>query len=145
MMDTAIDGNWGKVFTRFRIGGVLVAAALLATACAGPKSGAAATPVTAPATLVSVVPVQEATIGQTQTLTGSVTAQDSLAVTPRQAGRLVTFPLKVGQTVQAGDIVAALDHSQADLTLESQQAALESAKAKLASEQAGPKPCDGKR
>lgn len=114
-----------------------IAGMLLVAACGKAGPSAAPTP-GQQATSVAVVKVEKANVRQVASFTGDVKAQATVAVQPKEAGRLVKVAATVGQAVQAGDVLAQIDHSRLDLALEQAQAQLQQAQAKLSSEQAGP-------
>src|SRR5713226_8989065 len=83
----------------------------------------------APATSVQVVPARQTDIRQALTYTGDVKAQSEINVLPKQGGRIVAMPVEVGAKVQAGDLIAQLEHTTLDLGLQQTQAQLQSARA----------------
>src|SRR5690348_4783922 len=93
---------------------------LVAAGC-GPR--VVATPV-APATSVQVSPARQTDIIQASTYTGDVKAQSDVNVLPKQSGRIVAMPADVGAKVQAGDLLAQIEHTTLDLGLQQAQAQL---------------------
>src|SRR5579859_2450225 len=115
--------------------------AFLLTACGGRpgQQGPAAQKPVGATVSVAVAPAEKANVTQTFTYTGDVKATSEISVMPKQSGRIVTMPVEVGSQVSAGDLIAALDHTTLDLTLQQAQAGLLAAQAKLATVQAGPR------
>ncbi len=58
------------------------------------------------------------TVSKTVTGSGQVSAENQLDVTSEASGRIIAINAKVGQTVQAGDLIATLDSRDALLDLE---------------------------
>jgi HlyD family secretion protein len=71
---------------------------------------------------------------------GSIEPRTSTDLTFEQSGRVVDVRVKVGDRVEAGDVLAQLDDRQLALKIPQAQAALEAARAKLAQLKAGPRP-----
>jgi HlyD family secretion protein len=125
---------------RFRLFSPLLAAALIVTACGQRPSGPqATTPTAAPTISVAVAPASKTTIVQTLTATGSVQALSEISVIPKQAGRIEKMPVDVGTRVKAGDVIAQLEHTTLDLSLQNAQAQLLTAQARLDTIKAGPR------
>lgn len=136
-----IDSPTGQSATRPSRLAVLAVlfVALLVTACgAGPGATPAAP--AAPAAPVTVAIAQQTTIAQVLTTTGDVKAVSEVSIVPKQPGRIEKMPVDVGTKVQSGDVLAQLDHTTLDLSVRGAQAQFQSAQAKLATVQAGPRP-----
>ncbi len=65
------------------------------------------------------------------TLTGTVTARQQAALSPRTSGLVATVHVDAGDHVKAGDKLVSLDSTLARLSVESAQAALEEARVRL--------------
>jgi HlyD family secretion protein len=114
----------------------LLLAAVVVAGC-GPR------PTTAPAapvTSVQVSPAHQADIIQALTYTGNVKAQSEVNVLPKQAGRIVSMSGDIGTKVQAGDVLAQIEHTTLDLGLQQAQAQLLTAQARVDTIKAGPRP-----
>src|SRR5262249_3242938 len=104
-----------------------ISATLVVTACGGGASGATAQaqakPTAAPAAIpIPAEPATRTDIQQSVSLTGSVTATNQISVLPQAAGRLESIYVDVGSAVKAGDVVAQLDSSSAQIAVQQQQA-----------------------
>lgn len=127
-----------------RILSILLAVAISATACGqapGQPPGGGPTGTPAPqAVAVVVAPATRTTITQTISGVGNVVADYQVNVVPKQSGRIESLNVDVGSKVTAGEVIAQLDHTTQDLSLESARAQLESAQANLAKITSGPRP-----
>ena len=121
-------------------------AVLVVTACTGGASGsttAQAKPTVAPAAMpITAEPATRTDIQQSISLTGSVTATNQISVLPQASGRLQNLLVDVGSAVKAGDVVAQLDQSSAEIAVQQQQASVVAAQASLSKILAGPKADD---
>ncbi len=127
-----------KMTRKAWLGSLFLFATLATTAC-GNSAAPATTKPAAPGIAVAVSPAQRGAIEQTFTFTGDVKAVSEVNVAPKESGRIVRMPVDVGAKVQAGDVIAELDHVSLDLNVRQAQAGLLTAQAKLASVQAGPR------
>jgi HlyD family secretion protein len=93
----------------------------------------------APLTSVQVVAAKQTDLRQALTYAGDVKSVSDVSVMPKQSGRIVSMPVDVGSKVQAGDVIAQLEHSTLDLSVESAQAQLQTAQARLDTVKAGPR------
>src|SRR5436190_22829099 len=120
--------------------------ALVLTACsggAGTAAAAQAKPTVAPVAIpITAEPVTRTDIQQTAALTASVTATNQISVLPQASGRLNDLCVDVGSSVKAGDVVAQLDSTSAEIAVQQQRASLIAAEAGLNKVQAGPKDDD---
>ena len=64
------------------------------------------------AAAVRVTPVQTATIENSVVITGDVLARNQVSIFPVMAGRLIEARLRVGDSVNRGDVVAMIDPSR---------------------------------
>lgn len=91
------------------------------------------------ATIVRTLPVQRGPISQVLSYTGDVRPKAQVAIIPKLAGRIETLDVNVGDTVRAGQQLAALDHEILDAQVAQAQSGVAVAQAKLASMEAGPR------
>ncbi len=111
----------------------------------GAGGGAAAQPkptTPPPAIPITAEPVKRSDITQSASFTGSVSATNQVAVLPQASGRVQTIYVDTGSEVHAGDVVAQLDPSSAQITVQQQQASLMSAEGSLNKILAGAKADD---
>ena len=94
----------------------------------------------APLTSVQVVPAKQTDLRQALTYAGDVKSVSDVSVMPKQSGRIVSMPVEVGSKIQAGDVIAQLEHTNLDLSLESAKAQLQTAQARVDTVKAGPRP-----
>lgn len=71
---------------------------------------------------------------------GSIEPRSRASLAFEIPGRVAEVPVKVGDTVEAGDVLARLDSEQLALQVQQSQAALASAEAQLGQLRAGPRP-----
>lgn len=71
---------------------------------------------------------------------GNVQPQSSVGLAFETPGRVTDVPIRVGDRVKTGDVLAQLDTSQLELQVHQAQAALAAAEAQLAQLEAGPRP-----
>jgi len=118
---------------------VILLLALVASAAAGYLGYQRFSPQKAVAAATATTPVSRGSITATVSTVGSTVATFQAKLAFESAGRLLALPVKVGDSVKAGDALARLD--SADLTLQVAQAevALEQAKVQLAQLKEGPK------
>ena len=79
------------------------------------------------------VKVARTTIRQTVASTGTVTATQQTNLSFQQSGQIVSIPVKVGDSVTAGQALATLDTTQLTIARDTAQSNLASARAKLQS------------
>src|SRR5262245_6135475 len=120
----------------------MLVAALLLAGCAGGGGGGAAAqakPTAAPVAIpITAEPVARTDIQQTAAFSGSVTATGQISVLPQASGKLQNLYVEVGRSVNAGDVVAELDSSSAQIAVQQQQASVMAAEASLNKVLAGP-------
>jgi HlyD family secretion protein len=98
---------------------------------------------TPPATpSVTTVPARLDTIVGVVNSTGQIAPWDQSKLSFRASGQIATMPVKVGDAVKKGDVVATLATTDLQIGVDQAQANLESAQAKLAQVQAGARPED---
>jgi RND family efflux transporter MFP subunit len=106
----------------------LLALALLLTGC---KREGDEVPVAEPIRPVRVMTVEEHAVGETATLTGTIQAEEDVALSFRIGGRLVERLVNVGDKVTVGQLVARLDESTWRDALQAARANLAAAMARL--------------
>lgn len=114
---------------------IVVAAALLVTACQGAPGGPTPTPKPAPTprpTPVQVAQVQTGDISTTASYAGSILAKNSVNVQAKTSGRILRLYVDVGSRVSAGDPIADLDRSALDAAVSQAEAGVAVAEARLA-------------
>jgi HlyD family secretion protein len=84
--------------------------------------------------------VERGTLLVAVSASGSVEPQSSVGLTFETPGRVTDVPVKVGDRVKIGDVLAQLDTRQLELQVHQAQAALAAAEAQLAQLEAGPRP-----
>lgn len=105
-----------------RLGGRWLAALwLIATAGCGEQQ-AAQTPPKPPPAPVRVATVEQQDVRRSATLVGTVEPWKRSVVASEMAGRVVAFPVKAGQQVERGDLLARLDTDTLMIQLESAMA-----------------------
>ena len=112
---------------------------LLLVACGRSPGQPAGVKPTPASVSVTTSPVTRMTLTQTIAATGNVAAVSEVNVIPQQPGRIEKLVVDVGSTVKAGDVIARLEHTTQDLTLETARSQLSAAQAKLATIKAGPR------
>jgi multidrug efflux pump subunit AcrA (membrane-fusion protein) len=100
------------------------------------KSGAAAT-VTAPARAVRVVPAAETTVARTVSATGTLAADEQIALGTKIVGRLAEISVDLGSVVKRGQPVARIDATDYQHRLDQAVAALRQARVRLGLPAAG--------
>lgn len=78
-----------------------------------------------------VAEVQKGTLVVSITGTGQVSTSNQLDVKPKVSGEILSVPVKNGQTVKAGALIAVVDPSQAQKTVRDAEANLQSAQLSL--------------
>jgi HlyD family secretion protein len=84
--------------------------------------------------------VERGTLLVAVSASGSIEPQSSVGLTFESPGQVTDVPVKVGNHVEAGDVLAQLDTRQLELQVHQAQATLAAAKAQLAQLKAGPQP-----
>jgi HlyD family secretion protein len=84
--------------------------------------------------------VERGTLLVAVSASGGVEPQSSVGLTFETPGRVTDVPVKVGDRVENGDLLAQLDTRQLELQVHQAQAALAAAEAQLAQIEAGPRP-----
>ena len=111
------------------VGVVLVAAAVLLAGCERDDGADTSPPPIRP---VRVVTVEELPGGETVTLTGTVQAKEDVSLSFRTGGQLIERLVNVGDTVEAGQVVARLDSEIEAQAVLAARANLAGARAQLA-------------
>lgn len=88
---------------------------------------------------VSTVPAQLGSITAVVNSTGQVAPWTQAKLTFGTSGRIAAIPVRVGDAVKKGDVLASLDTTDLKIDVEQAQASLDSAQAKLDAVQAGPR------
>ena len=104
--------------------GALIAATTVAACDKKPPSAAQVRP-------VRTTTVERSAQGETLSLTGQVRAKDQTDLAFRLDGRMIERPVRVGDVITAGQVVARLDPQNQENSLRSAKAALSSAEAVL--------------
>jgi hydrophobic/amphiphilic exporter-1 (mainly G- bacteria), HAE1 family len=112
------------------VAGTLIAGSLLLSAC-GAADTAKAAPAPAPVN-VATTEVKRDTVKATYEGSGAVDATDSVTVLPKVAGRIVSLNVEVGQRVEAGQVMAEIEHYTLDTQVAQAAAGIEVARARLA-------------
>jgi HlyD family secretion protein len=84
--------------------------------------------------------VERGTLLVAVSASGSVEPQNSVGLTFESPGQVTDVPVKVGDRVKTGDVLARLDTRQLELQVHQAQAALAAVEAQLAQLKAGPRP-----
>jgi HlyD family secretion protein len=113
----------------------LLAVTVIASACSKQPVASPAPPLTS----VQVVAAKQTDLRQALTYAGSVKAVSEVSVMPQQSGKITAMPIEVGSTVKAGDLIAQLEHTTLDLSLQAARAQLQTAQARLDTVKAGPR------
>lgn len=120
--------------------GLVAVLLLFLGACAAPRpdtgapTGQRARPTAQPGggTPVSVQPVEQGPITTTISYAGNVQSYYSVQVTPNATGQVEQLLADVGSVVKSGDLLAVLDRSQLQASVEQARGGLNTAEAKLA-------------
>lgn len=115
------------------LGGLWVFGALLAAGCArrsGPVEAAANNQAQEPVT-VRVARAETRRVARTISVTGSLSADETVTVSAEVAGRVSEMKVDFGQSVRQGDIIAELDKREFALQYERSRAALAQALARV--------------
>jgi multidrug efflux pump subunit AcrA (membrane-fusion protein) len=94
------------------------------------------------ATAYRFVAVQRGDLEATVATTGSLVPNNQAKLSFKTGGKLKELNVKVGDVVKAGTILAKIDTTDLEFTLQQSQVNLENAQLKLAQLQAGPTPQD---
>lgn len=108
----------------------------LAVVGCGPKPDAAPPAQQKQDPAVTTKAARSGDVSQTVSVTGSLVALQDVALSAKQAGRLVQVLVREGDTVKAGQILARVDDTDLRSQLRSSEAAVGSARAKLEQAQA---------
>jgi RND family efflux transporter MFP subunit len=121
----------GMVPAGQRLSMALFVSLVLVLVVSGCKRDGDEAPVAGPVRPVRVVAVAEHAGGETATLTGTIQAQEDVALSFRIGGRLVERLVNVGDTVTTGQAVARIDDSTWRDSLQAARASLAAAMAHL--------------
>lgn len=129
---------------RLGVGAVVAVLAVFLLAFAGGYVGygryAASSVVEAPAG--TPAQVRRGGVAATVSATGSVVASRQSKLTMQASGKLIDFPVKLGDRVKAGQVLARLDPAPLQLKLDQASSALRTARVKLDQLKAGSRPED---
>jgi len=114
------------------LGGVLLFAAVLMTACGAEKEEKKET-----ALPVSITEVAKGDLIQTEDIPATIEAKMVVDVVPKLAGRVASVHVEEGQTVKKGQLLVQLETRELEIQLAQAQAALMSAKNALAQARSG--------
>jgi len=103
-------------------------AAILLGAC---KPAAEAPPPSPEVRPVRVMSVEQRAAGETVSLTGTVQAQTEVNYSFRIDGRMIERPVRVGDAIKPGQLIARLDSSNEEASLQSARAQLAAGRAQL--------------
>ncbi len=95
---------------------------------------------TPPAVSVEVSPVKSQTLIVTVTAGGSVEALQEVTVSSKISGRVTVVPVKEGDTVAAGQVLARLETAELIAQVQQAEATLQAAQARLRMLEEGPRP-----
>ena len=109
----------------------LVLASLCASACSGPGRAAAQSEGTSAPRPVRTVKVAEQTLVRSITVTGTLAAEDQVALAFKVAGRVAEVRVDLGSTVKEGQILAVLGPTDFELRVKQAEAALVQARVRL--------------
>ena len=135
MISSAVSLRRGvahSTFCRKAPAAVVLSLVALLSAC---QPADEAQPAPAPIRPVRVVSVEEHAGGETATLTGTIQAEEDVALSFRIGGRLLDRLVNVGDTVTAGQLVARIDESTWRDSLQAARANLAAAMGRV-----GPRP-----
>jgi len=122
--------------TVFRLSPIcVVAVTLAAVGCGGDGAasakGGAGRPAAGEPVAVSVQAAREAALGRAVTVTGTLAAEDQVALGFKVAGRIETINVDLGSRVQPGQVIARLVPVDFQLRVQQAEAALQQARARL--------------
>lgn len=113
---------------------------LVASACRPPSQNIAPGPTpSGKSNTVSVQGVQRTDIHSTLSYSGNIQPSSQISIIPKVSGRITTLPVKVGDAVKSGDVIATIDASMLDAQVAQAQAAVDSAQARYDQMKAGPR------
>ena len=107
--------------------------------CTAPSASQPAATAAPPARPVQTAKVERADLSDALTYSGDVRTSANLTVIPKGSGRVEKLYVDVGAAVKAGDPIADLDRTTAQLQVKQAEAGLAAARAKLAQMEAGPR------
>jgi RND family efflux transporter MFP subunit len=109
----------------------LALAALLASACGGAPAPVSARDAESAARAVTVARVAEGTLERTVTLTGTLAAEEQVALSLKVTGRVSELTVDLGSRVRRGQVLARLSPTDFELRLQQALAAVQQARARL--------------
>ena len=119
-------------FTRFILGaGLVLALALCGCSSQQTSTKAAINPGAGEVARVQVALVEQGSVNRTVEVNGTLAAQDEVVVAFKVAGRIESLPVDLGDVVQQGQVVAALDKTDFVLAVSQAEAGREQARARL--------------
>jgi RND family efflux transporter MFP subunit len=110
---------------------VLALASLLASACGGAPAPVSARDAESTARAVTVARVAEGTLERTITLTGTLAADEQVALSLKVTGRVSELTVDLGSRVRRGQVLARLSPTDFELRLQQALAAVQQARARL--------------
>jgi RND family efflux transporter MFP subunit len=111
--------------------GFLLGAALILGACGGPAQPVAARDATADARAVTVAKAVLTPLERTVTVTGTLAAEEQVALAFKVTGRVEELHVDLGSPVRKGQVLARLTPTDFELRLQQATAALQQARARL--------------
>jgi HlyD family secretion protein len=120
----------GQDLKTVRTLGFLLGSVVLASACGGPTQRVAADTVTAPRE-VSVATAALEPLERTISVTGTLAAEEQVALSFKVTGRVHELNVDLGSPVRRGQILARLTPTDFELRLQQAEAALQQARARL--------------
>lgn len=118
-----------------RILGLVLVAPILAACSVVPSGTAPVAPVAVHTAVVTTADVRGSVV-----YSGDAASRAKVSVIPRIPGQITRLNVDVGSKVNAGDVIAELDHASLDAQVAQAAAGLSAAKARLATIQSGPRP-----
>jgi RND family efflux transporter MFP subunit len=114
-----------------RTQGFLVCAAFLTIACGGPSQRVAARDAASESRPVSISPAALAPLERTVTVTGTLAAEEQVALSFKVTGRVQELTVDLGSLVRRGQVLARLTPTDFELRRQQAEAALQQARARL--------------
>ena len=111
--------------------GVLLGSALVLGACGGPSQPVAARDAAAEARSVSVATAVVVPLERTVAVTGTLAAEEQVALAFKVTGRVEALHVDLGSPVRKGQVLARLTPTDFELRLQQAEAALQQARARL--------------
>jgi RND family efflux transporter MFP subunit len=112
-------------------GFVVCAAALLTAACGGPSQRVAARDAASESRQVAIAPAALAPLERTVTVTGTLAAEEQVALSFKVTGRVQELTVDLGSPVRRGQVLARLTPTDFELRRQQAEAALQQARARL--------------